>query len=56
MTASRIEANFNGGWGVAAFITLLVVTAFAVAFTINRQSHRSPNDLLVPGASAGESK
>jgi hypothetical protein len=55
-STSRIEGNFNRGWGFAAFITLLVVAAFAIAFTINRTSHRSPNDLLVPGATTGESK
>jgi hypothetical protein len=36
---------------VAAFVTLLVVLAFAVAFTINRKTHRSPNDLLAPTTS-----
>lgn len=50
MAGRRIEGNFNQGWGIAAFIMLLAVGAFAMAFTINRKTHRSPNDVLAPVA------
>ena len=50
MPPRRIEGNFNQGWGTAAFVTLLVVLCFAVAFTINRRTHRSPTDVLAPTA------
>jgi hypothetical protein len=56
MTGRRIEGNFNQGWGVAAFVTLLVVACFAVAFTLNRLTHRSPNDVLAPAASPAAAK
>jgi hypothetical protein len=52
MTARRIEGNFNQGWGVAGLITLLVVAAFVIAFTVNRRTHYSPNDVLAPTAGA----
>jgi len=52
MTDRRIEGNFNQGWGVASFIILLVVTAFVVAFTVNRKTHRSPNDVTAPSSNA----
>ena len=48
MASRRIEPNFNQGWGVAAFIMLLVVAAFSIAFTINRRTHSSPLDPTIP--------
>ena len=30
MAGRRIEGNFNQGWGIAAFITLLAAAGFAV--------------------------
>jgi hypothetical protein len=48
MSTRRIEGNFNQGWGVAAFITLLAVGGFVLAFTVNRSTHHSPNDVLAP--------
>lgn len=50
MAGRRIEGDFNQGWGVAAFVVLLVVTGFVVAFTINRNTYHSPNDVMVPTA------
>lgn len=44
----RIEGNFNQGWGVAAFITLLAFAGFATAYTLNRKTHFSPNDVTAP--------
>jgi hypothetical protein len=44
----RTEGSFNQGWGAASFIILLVITAFVIAFTVNRKTHRSPNDVLAP--------
>lgn len=52
MTARRIEGNFNQGWGVAAFVTLMVVAAFTIAFMVNRRTHYSPNDVLAPSSTA----
>lgn len=54
MAGRRIEGNFNQGWGVAAFITLLAAAAFATAFTINRRTHYSPNDVTAPTGGAAE--
>jgi hypothetical protein len=56
MAEKRIEGNFNQGWGFATFITLLVVACFVIAFTVNRRTHHSPNDVMVPGASSGETR
>ena len=52
MAAKRIEGNFNQGWGFAALITLLAAAGFATAFTINRRTFRSPNDVTAPTAGA----
>lgn len=40
----RIEGNFSQGWGVALFITLLVVAAFGIAGTIHNKTYRHPRD------------
>jgi hypothetical protein len=50
MASRRIEGNFSQGWGIAAFITLLAVAGFVFAFTVNRSSHHSPNDVTAPVA------
>lgn len=57
MAGRRIEGNFNQGWGVAAFITLLAVAGFATAFMVNRRYHDSPNDVTAErvGGSGGGS-
>jgi hypothetical protein len=52
MAGRRIEGTFNQGWGIAAFITLLAAAGFATAFTINRRTFRSPNDVTAPTGSA----
>lgn len=52
MAARRIEGNFNQGWGIAALITLLVAAGFATAFTINRRTFHSPNDVTAPTGGA----
>jgi hypothetical protein len=44
-TNRRIEGNFSQGWGVAMFITLLVVGAFATAGFIHKKTYRSPRDV-----------
>ena len=51
MAQQRIEASFSQGWGTATFIVLLVIGAFVFAFSVNRRTHRSPNDPLAPGSS-----
>ena len=40
----RIEANFSKGWGMAAFITALVLAAFATAGFIHIKTFRHPRD------------
>ena len=50
MNGRRIEGNFNQGWGIAALITLLAIAGFVTAFTINRTTHHSPNDVTAPVA------
>ena len=50
--ARRIEGNFNQGWGIAALITLLAAAGFATAFTINRRTYYSPNDVTAPNGAA----
>lgn len=50
--ARRIEGNFNQGWGIAALITLLAAAGFATAFTINKRTYHSPNDVTAPTGSA----
>ena len=52
MAGRRIEGNFNQGWGVATFITLLALAGFVMAFTINRRTHYSPNDVTAPTGGA----
>ena len=48
----RIEGNFNQGWGIAAFITLLAAAGFATAFIVNQRTFHSPNDVTAPTAGA----
>jgi hypothetical protein len=48
--ARRIEGNFNQGWGIAAFITLLAAAGFATAFVVNQRTFHSPNDVTAPVA------
>lgn len=50
MAGRRIEGNFNQGWGIAAFITLLAAAGFATAYTINKRTFHSPNDVTAPTA------
>jgi hypothetical protein len=50
--ARRIEGNFNQGWGIAALITLLAAAGCAPAFTINKRTYQSPNDVTAPTESA----
>jgi len=52
MAGRRIEGNFNQGWGIAAFITLLAAAGFATAFTINKRTYHSPNDVAAPTGGA----
>ena len=44
----RIEGNFNQGWGIAAFVTLLAVAGFATAYTMKQRTYHSPNDVTAP--------
>ena len=53
--ARRIEGNFNQGWGIAAFITLLAAAGFATTFMIIRRTFHSPNDVTAPAGGAAES-
>ena len=53
--ARRIEGNFNQGWGIAAFITLLAAAGFATAYTINKRTFYSPNDVTAPTGEAAAS-
>jgi hypothetical protein len=50
--ARRIEGNFNQGWGVATFITLLAAAGFATAFMIKSRTFHSPNDVTAPPKAA----
>ena len=50
--ARRIEGNFNQGWGSAVFITLRAAAGFATAYTINRRTFHSPNDVTAPTGAA----
>jgi hypothetical protein len=50
--ARRIEGNFNQGWGVATFITLLAAAGFATAFMIKSRTFHSPNDVTAPTKAA----
>lgn len=52
MAGRRIEGSFNQGWGIATFITLLALAGFATAFTINRKTFHSPNDVTAPAGGA----
>jgi hypothetical protein len=55
MAGRRIEGNFNQGWGIAAFITLLAVAGFVTAFAVNRNTHRAPVDVMAPVSGKAES-
>ena len=55
MAGRRIEGNFNQGWGIAAFITLLAAAGFATAFVVNQRTFHSPNDVTAPTGGAAES-
>ncbi len=48
----RIEGNFNQGWVVALFITLLAAAGFATAYTIKSRTYHSPNDVTAPTTEA----
>jgi hypothetical protein len=48
MAGRRIEGNFNQGWGIAAFITLLAAAGFATAFMVKQRTFHSPNDVTAP--------
>lgn len=52
MTGRRIEGNFNQGWGIAAFITLLALGGVATAYTIKTRTFHSPNDVTAPTGGA----
>jgi hypothetical protein len=47
-TDRRIEGNFSQGWGVAAFIILLVAALWTTAFTIHKKTYRHPRDVTAP--------
>jgi hypothetical protein len=55
MAGRRIEGNFNQGWGIAAFITLLAAAGFATAFMINQRTFHSPNDVTAPTGGGADS-
>ena len=44
----RIEGNFSRGWGMALFITALVIGLFVVAGTIHKQTYHHPRDVTAP--------
>ncbi len=50
MVDGHKEANFSQGWGVAAFIVVLVVGAFAVAGTIKSNTYTPPSDPMAPSS------
>ncbi|MEO7965725.1 MAG: hypothetical protein ABIT38_17585 [Gemmatimonadaceae bacterium] len=54
MAEGRKDANFSQGWGIAGFVTALVVLAFVVAGTINRRTFMPPTDPLTPNAARAE--
>lgn len=54
MAGRRIEGNFNQGWGVATFITLLAAAGFATAFMIKQRTYHSPNDVTAPTGGSAE--
>ncbi len=54
MADRRKDANFSQGWGIAGFITLLVVLAFVVAGTINKRTYGPPTDPLTPNNARAE--
>ena len=55
MADRRKDANFSQGWGIAGFVTLLVVIAFVVAGTINKRTYSPPTDPLTPNNARAES-
>lgn len=48
--ARRVAANFNQGWGIAAFVTALAVGAFVAAGVIKSRTFHSPNDVTAPAS------
>jgi hypothetical protein len=44
----RIEGNFSQGWGMALFITALVLGAFVAAGTIHKRTYSHPRDVTAP--------
>lgn len=48
----RIEGEFNRGWGIAAFVTLLAAAGFAMAFLVRQRTYHSPNDVMAPAGGA----
>lgn len=55
MSGRRIEGNFNQGWGIAAFVTLLAVAGFATAYTMKQRTWHSPNDVTAPTSGGTDS-
>ena len=55
MASRRIAGNFNQGWGVAAFITLLAAAGFFIAFTIYSNTYHHPTDPTAPTTQGAES-
>ena len=54
MAGRRIEGNFNQGWGIAAFITLLAAAGFTTAYMIKQRTFHSPNDVTAPTSGGAE--
>ena len=54
MAARRTDANFSQGWGIAALVTALAVTAFLTAFAINRKTFHPPTDPMSPNQAREE--
>lgn len=48
----RIAGDFNQGWGIATFVTLLAAAGFATAFMIKQRTFHSPNDVMAPAGGA----
>lgn len=48
----RVAADFNQGWGIAAFVTLLAAAGFAMAFLIKQRTYHNPNDVMAPSGGA----
>jgi hypothetical protein len=54
MAERRIEPNFNQGWGVAIFIVLLAIGAFATAGWIKQTTFHDPRDPMPGGAATAQ--